>query len=87
MTGSKFVLMLGVASAIGMFGWGLSGVLTGRILDKSYGRAADGSRRFSRYIKRSEEPVWFWVLCGTYMTLGIALLVAVALFFFRRDGS
>ena len=83
----ELVLMLGVVSAIGMFGWGLSGVLTGRILDKSYGRAADGSRRFSRYVQRSEEPIWFWVLCGTYMTVGVVLLVAVALFSFRRHGS
>lgn len=87
MTDSKFVLMLGVVSAVGMFGWGVSGVLTGRILDKSYGRAADGSRRFSRYVKRSEEPVWFWVLCGTYMILGIALLATVALFSLRGNRS
>ena len=87
MAESKFVLMLGVVSAIGMFGWGLSGVLTGRILDKSYGRAEDGSRRFARYVVRSEEPVWFWVVCGTYMAVGAALLVAVVLIFLRMHGA
>ena len=87
MTKLKFVLMLGVVSAIGMFAWGLSGIMTGKSLDKSYGRAADGTRQFSRYVVRDEEPIWFWVLCSTYMLLGIALLATVVLVFFRRFAS
>ena len=74
---SNLVLVFGVVAGIAMFGWGLSGVLTGRILGKTYGRADDGEREFARDVLRSGEPLWFWLLCGTYMAVGAALLAIV----------
>lgn len=79
MTESKFVLVLGAVIAAGIFGWGLSGVFTGRIRVKSYGLADDGSRRFSRIVSRTEQPAWFWTICCLYMALGIVLLIGIAM--------
>lgn len=79
MTESGFVLVLGALIAAGMLLWGLSGVFSGRIRVKSYGLAEDGNRRFSREILRSEEPLWFWMACCTYMAVGVAALVAIAM--------
>ncbi len=66
-------MWLGVILAIGMVAWGLSGVVTGKVLTKSYG-TVDGERRYYRYVHRDEEPVWFWTLCCIYSGVGIAML-------------
>jgi hypothetical protein len=76
MNATKLVLILGVVSGIGMLAWAASGVVMGKILTKSYG-GDDGQRRYSRYVFRDQEPVWFWVLCTTYGMVGIGVLVAV----------
>ncbi|HZV94262.1 MAG TPA: hypothetical protein VFF72_13670 [Caldimonas sp.] len=78
MSDTKIVLVLGLVCGIGMLGWALSGVVTGRILTKTYGNDEDGERRYSRHVYRSEEPVWFWVNCATYGIVGIAVLLVVA---------
>lgn len=82
MNETKVVLMLGFISGAGMLAWALSGVVTGKILTKSYG-SDDGQRRYSRYVFRDEEPVWFWLLCTTYGTVGIGVLVVVTRLFMR----
>lgn len=79
MAASRFVLVLAALIALGVIGWGISGVLIGSIRVKSYGFADDGSRRFSREVLRREEPVWFWTICCTYVAVGVAALVAVAM--------
>ena len=83
MSETRLVLFLGLISGFGMLGWALSGVITGRILTKTYDNE-DGERRYSRYVLRSEEPVWFWVNCATYGIVGIAVLVVVAGLLLRR---
>lgn len=74
MNETRVVLFLGLLSGMGMLGWALWGLITGRILTKSY-RNEDGERRYSRCVFRSEEPVWFWVTCATYGIVGVAVLV------------
>ena len=73
---TKAVLVLGVFSGIGMLAWALSGVITGKILIKSYGDE-NGERRYSRYVFKDEEPAWFWAHCAIYATVGIAVLTVV----------
>lgn len=79
MTETRIVLCLGLVAGIGVIVWALSGVMTGRILTKSYGRDDDGERRYSRYVQRSEEPIWFWVNCATYAVVGIAVTIVALL--------
>ena len=74
MISSNAIAGLGVVLALGMIGWGLSGVFTGKVLTKSYG-TVDGERRYYRFVRRDDEPVWFWALCGVYMTIGAGMLL------------
>lgn len=76
MISSKVILWFGFFAALGMIGWGLSGVFTGRIVTKAYG-TVDGKRIYYRFVRRDEEPAWFWVLCSIYMTVGIAMMVTI----------
>jgi formate/nitrite transporter FocA (FNT family) len=76
MISSRLMLGFGFIAALGMVAWGLSGVFTGRVLTKSYGKV-DGKRTFYRFVRREEEPVWFWILCGIYTTVGIAMLALI----------
>jgi hypothetical protein len=82
MNGTKIVLVLGIFSGLGMLAWAMSGLITGKILTKSYG-SEGGERRYSRYVFRDEEPVWFWVLCATYGAVGMAVLAVVILLLMR----
>ncbi len=70
---TTFVLVLGIIAGIGMLAWAASGLLAGKILTKSYG-SESGERRYSRYVFRNEEPVWFWTLCAIYGAVGVAVL-------------
>jgi hypothetical protein len=76
MNSSKAILWFGFAAALGMIGWGLSGVFTGRVMTKSYG-TVDGERTYYRFVRRDEEPVWFWTLCSIYTGVGIGMLVVL----------
>jgi hypothetical protein len=76
MVSSKAVLELGMILAIGMVALGLSGVFTGKVLTKSYG-SVEGKRTFYRFVRRDEEPVWFWTLCGIYSCIGIAMMALI----------
>lgn len=76
MNQTTIVLVIGLFSGGGMVAWAMSGAFTGKILTKSYG-TEDGTRRYARYVFRTEEPAWFWALCATYATVGIAILVIV----------
>ena len=80
MISSNVILLIGIIAAIGMFGWGLSGVCTGRIFTKAYG-TVDGKRIYSRFVRRDEEPAWFWTLCSVYMAVGIVMMVVLYLLF------
>jgi hypothetical protein len=71
-------LVIGVILALGMVGWGLSGVFTGKVLTKAYG-TVDGERRYYRFVSRQDEPVWFWTLCGVYTGIGICMLLVLYL--------
>ena len=75
---SKFILELGALLAIGMMVWGISGMFLGKVLTKSYG-SVDGERRYYRFVRRDEEPVWFWILCGTYTGVGVAMLTLIVI--------
>jgi len=70
------LLVLGLILALGMIGWGLSGVFSGRVLTKSYG-IVDGKRRYYRLVSRQQEPLWFWTLCGVYAGIGMCMLLAL----------
>ncbi len=82
MTSSNMIVGLGVVLALGMIGWGLSGAFTGRVLTKSYG-TVEGERRYYRFVRRDEEPVWFWTLCGVYTSIGIGMLLVLYVFMQR----
>lgn len=60
-----------------MLGWGISGLVTGKILAKSY-HVENRRQRYARYIYRQVEPIWFWLLCTTYCAVGIGSLIVVA---------
>ncbi len=66
-----------------MLAWGLSGVVSGKVLTKSYG-VVDGKRTYYRFVSRSKEPVWFWTLCSLYMAIGIAT-IGILYFIFRTQ--
>ena len=72
------ILVTGFLLALGMVGWGLSGVFSGKVLTKSYG-TVDGERRYYRFVSRRDEPVWFWTLCGVYTGVGIGMLLILYL--------
>ncbi|HXZ97561.1 MAG TPA: hypothetical protein VEG37_11035 [Burkholderiales bacterium] len=78
MTSSKIVLVLGILLAIGMVAWGVSGIVLGKVITKSY-ETINGERRHFRLVRRDEEPVWFWIVCSVYVAVGIAILVMVYL--------
>lgn len=80
MISSKFVLGLGVLLAIGMVAWGMSGIILGKVITKSYG-IIDGERRYYRFIRRDEEPIWFWIVCSVYVSVGIAMMVLIYVLF------
>ena len=86
MNSSTALLWFGVIAALGMVAWGLAGAITGRVLTKSYG-TVDGERRYYRFVRRDEEPVWFWTLCGVYTGAGIAMLAVLFLFLRLPVGS
>ena len=65
-------------AAIGMLAWGLSGVVTGRVVVKSYG-TIDGRRVYYRVVRRAQEPLWFWTVSSVYMALGIVLMAVLSL--------
>lgn len=78
MSSTAIILALGIVMALLMMAWGLSGVFTGRVLTKSYG-TVEGQRRYCRFVRRDEEPVWFWTLCCIYTGVGIAMMVVLLL--------
>jgi len=80
MISSKITLGFGIIAAIGMLPWGLSGVFIGRIATKSYD-TIDGKRMYYRFVRRGQEPIWFWIVCSVYMAVGIALMVIIYVLF------
>ncbi|HUL42425.1 MAG TPA: hypothetical protein VLV32_11065 [Burkholderiales bacterium] len=79
MISSTFLLGLGILVAVGMVAWGMSGIILGKVITKSYG-TVDGERRYYRFVRRDEEPIWFWILCSTYLGVGIAMMVLIYVF-------
>jgi len=78
MMASKVILVIGIILAIGMVAWGVSGIVLGKVITKSY-ETINGERRYFRLVRRDEEPVWFWILCSIYISVGLAVLVIIYL--------
>ena len=76
MISSELIVWIGAVLAIGMIGWGVAGVIRGKVLVKSYG-SVGGERRYARLVERDSEPAWFWTACIGYIGVGSGLLALI----------